>query len=154
MKILRITLVLALVVFGGSLGVAADTDSALNKEITDFVQAYTQAFQAKDLDAIMAMYSENAVLLGTGPGERYEGMEEIRGAYMEYLKAFDKEESTLTWYKAASHGDVVWASGMSQLVDYFKNIKTQFAMNWSLVLVKQDGAWKFAQRHISNISCE
>lgn len=154
MKMLRVAVAVALVFIWGGLSFAADTDAALEKEIKDFVQNYTEAFQAKDLDTIMAMYSENAVLLGTGPGERFLGKEEISGAYLEYFKAFDKEESTLTWYKAGSQGDVVWVSGMSHIDTYFKNQKTQFALNWSLVLVKQDGAWKFAQRHISNISCE
>ena len=154
MKILRIALAVALFVCIGNIGFAAETDSALEQEIKDFVQKYTEAFQAKDLDAIMAMYAEDAVLLGTGPGERFVGMEEIKGAYIEYFKAFDKEEATLTWYKAGSHGDVVWASGMSHVNTYMKNQKREFALNWSLVLVKLDGTWKFAQRHISNISCE
>jgi len=154
MKMLRVTLALALIVFWGSLSVAAEKDAAIEKEIKDFIQKYQQAFQAKDLDAIMTMYTEDAVLLGIGPGERYVGEEEIRGAYIEYFKAFDKEEWTLTWHKFDNLGDVVWASGMSNINTYFKNKKGEFALNWSLVLVKKDSAWKFVQRHISNISCE
>ena len=154
MKMLRAALAITLVLFFGNLPVAAEKDAVLEKEIKDFVQKYHQAFQAKDIDAIMAMYAKDAVLMGTGPGERFVGQEEIRGAYNEYFKAFDKEESTLTWYKADNRGDVVWAAGMSHINTYFKNKKSEFALNWTLVLVKQDGTWKFVQRHISNISCE
>ena len=102
----------------------------------------------------MAMYAEDAVLLGTGPGERYEGSEEIRNAYTEYFNTFDKEEGTLTWYKAGHQGDVVWAAGMSRIRSYLKNVEREFGLNWTLVLSKRDGTWKFVQRHISNISCE
>lgn len=154
MKMLRGTLAIMLVIFWGSLSIAAEKDAVLEKEIKDFVQKYQRAFQEKDIDAIMAMYATDAVLIGTGPGERFVGEEEIRGAYHEYFKAFDREEYTLTWHKAGTLGDVVWAAGMSHINSYFKNKKREFALNWTLVLVKQDGTWKFVQRHISNISCE
>jgi ketosteroid isomerase-like protein len=82
------------------------------------------------------------------------GKEEIRDAYQHYFDAFDKEEGTLTWHQAGHQGNVVWVAGMSTINSYFKNEKTEFAMNWTFVLEKKDGAWKIVQRHISNISPE
>lgn len=154
MNMFRVILALVLVLCWGGLAGAADKDTALENEINEFVQKYQQAFQEKNIDAIMAMYSEDAVLLGTGPGERYVGQEEIKDAYQHYFSAFDKEEGTLTWRRAGHQGDVVWVAGMSHMTTYFKNEKTEFALNWTLVLAKKDGAWKAVQRHISNISRE
>jgi len=82
------------------------------------------------------------------------GEEEIRNAYIEYFKTFDKEEHTITWHKAGNHGDVLWIAGMTHINGYLKNKKSEFGINWTLVLSKQDGAWKFVQRHMSNISCQ
>ena len=154
MKKVRVTLALMLIVFWGSLAVAAEKDAGPEKEIMEFVQKYQQAFQKKDVDGVMAMYAKDAVMMGTGPGERYVGPEEIRNAYVEYFKTSDKEEYTLTWHKADKHGDVLWVAGMTHVSAYLKNKKSEFGINWTLVLSKQDGAWKFVQHHISNISCE
>ncbi|MGB3648625.1 MAG: nuclear transport factor 2 family protein, partial [Desulfobulbales bacterium] len=72
----------------------------------------------------------------------------------EYFKSFDKEESVLTWHKSNRNGDVVWIASMVSINSYFKNNKKEFALNSTMVLAKQEGTWKFVQRHISNISCE
>ncbi|MDB4303747.1 nuclear transport factor 2 family protein [Desulfosarcina sp.] len=154
MKMVRVALALVLAVCWGSFTFAAEKDAAFEKEITEFVQKHRQAFKEKDIDGVIALYAEDAVLMGTGPGERFVGQEEIRNAHMEYFKAFDKEESTLTWHKTGKNGDVVWVSGMTHIRSFFKNNKRDFAINWTSVLSKQDGTWKFVQRHISNISCE
>lgn len=154
MKTLRVALTLVLIFCWATITFAAEQNAAFKKEIVECVQEYRQAFKAKDIDGIMAMYAEDAVLMGTGPGERFVGQDEIRNAHMEYFKTFDKEESTLTWYKMGKNGDVVWISGMTHISSFFKNNKHEFAINWTSILSKQDGAWKFVQRHISNISCE
>lgn len=154
MKMVRVTLALVLFVFWGGLAVAAEKDVGPEKEIMEFVQNYQQAFQKKDIDGVVAMYAKDAVLMGTGPGERYVGPEEIRNAYMEYFKTSDKEVYNNTWNKLGKHGDVLWVAGMTHVSAYLKNKKNEFAINWTVVLSKQDGAWKVVQHHISNISCE
>lgn len=154
MRMLRLFLALVFVVFWGSLAWAAEPDAGFEKEIKGFVLKYREAFKEKDIDAVMAMYADDAVLMGTGPGERFVGKEEIKNAYIEYFKTFDKEEYTMTWSKVGKQGDVVWATGMTQFTSYYKNKKNEFALNWTTVLVKQDGAWKIVHRHISNLSCE
>ena len=154
MKIVRIMVALVFVVCFAGISVAAQSDADVEKEIMEFVQKYRQAFEQKDLDGVMALYAEDAVLIGTGPGERFEGAEEIRMAHAEIFKTFDKEESILTWHKSGGSGDVVWIAGMTSINTYFKNNKKEFALNWTMVLAKQKGTWKFVQRHISNISCE
>jgi ketosteroid isomerase-like protein len=154
MKMIRIMMamvfVLSLANFASASGLDADTE----KEIMEFVLKYRQAFEQKDVDEVMAMYAADAVLMGTGPGERFVGAEEIRDAHLELFKSFDKEESTLTWHLAGTQGDVVWIAGMTHINGYMKNNKKEFALNWTMVLAKEEGTWKFVQRHISNISCE
>jgi uncharacterized protein (TIGR02246 family) len=154
MKIVRIMVALVFVVSFAGISMAAQSDADVEKEIMEFVQKYRQAFEQKDLDGVMAFYAEDAVLIGTGPGERFEGAEEIRMAHTEYFKSFDKEESVLTWHKSNRNGDVVWIASMVSINSYFKNNKKEFALNSTMVLAKQEGTWKFVQRHISNISCE
>lgn len=154
MKVIRIVMAMVIVVCFASTAFASEMDAKTEKEVVEFVKKYRQEFEQRNIDAVMAMYAEDAVLMGTGSGERWVGPEEIRNAYLEIFKTFDKEESTLTWHKEGEKGDVVWVAGMTHVNGYVKNEKREFALNWTMVLVKQDGTWKFVQRHISNISCE
>ena len=103
MKIVRIMVALVFVVSFAGISLAAETDVDTDKELMEFVQKYRQAFEQKDIDGVMAMYAKDAVLMGTGPGERFVGAEEIRNAHVELFKTFDKEESTLTWHKTGRH---------------------------------------------------
>ena len=154
MKVIRVMLALVFVVSLANFALASDTDADTDRELMEFVEKYRQVFEQKDIDGVMAMYAKDAVLMGTGPGERFVGAEEIRNAHVELFKTFDKEESTLTWHKTGRHGDVVWGAGMTHVNGYMKNNKKEFALNWTMVLSKEEGTWKFVQRHISNISCE
>jgi uncharacterized protein (TIGR02246 family) len=154
MKMIRIMMALVFVLSLANFASASGLDADTEKEIMEFVQKYRQAFEQKDVDEVMAMYAADAVLMGTGPGERFVGAEEIRAAHLELFKSFDKEESTLTWHQAGTQGDVVWIAGMTHINGYIKNNKKEFALNWTMVLIKEEGTWKFVQRHISNISCE
>ena len=154
MRMTRVFLALFLMILWGGPATAGELDEKTKAEIKEFILKHRKAFQEKDIDTVMSMYSEDAVMMGTGPGERFEGQEEIRNAYLEYFNSFDREDYTVTWYKAGMQGDVLWATGMTMIRSYYKNELNEFPLNWSSVIVKEDGTWKFVQRHISNISCE
>ncbi len=135
---------------------AQDTTEKLDAEMLEFIKNYRQAFQEKDIDAVMSLYApgQQAVLMGTGPGERYEGQEEIRAAHLEYFNSYDKEESKNTWHKIWVKGDIALVAVQTYITAYAKNVKEEFAINWSGAMEKQDGKWVFLSRHISNLSCE
>src|SRR5262245_18443464 len=61
-------------------------------EIAELLRKHDEALNQHDLDGLMALYSSNpkTVLIGTGPGEKFQGIAEIRNAYTEMFKDFDK----------------------------------------------------------------
>ena len=153
----KVRLFLSLVVvvaLAASPCLAAENDSGAMAEIEQMIKSHNQAYDNKDIDAIMEFFAPDAILMGTGPGERYEGTEEIREAHVHFFESYDKQTSELTWHKIWVNGDVAWCMAMKQYTLYNKNVKNEFALNWSVVLEKQNGKWVFVSLHFSNLVCE
>lgn len=142
------------VVLAASPGLASEANSDAMAEIDQMIKSHNQAYDNKDIDAVMAFYAPDAVLMGSGPGERYDGTEEIRDAHIHFFESYDKQTSELTWHKTRVNGDVAWSMSMKQYTLYNKNVKNEFALNWSVVLEKQNGKWVFVSLHFSNLVCE
>jgi uncharacterized protein (TIGR02246 family) len=129
-----------------------DATTGPQAEVQAAIAAYARAISEKDIDACLAAYAPgtNSLMLGTGPGERWVGPEEMRTAHEQFFKDFDTESSKPTWRMVQVSGDVAWVAGMSEVVDYDKNVKNEFFLNISAVLQKIDGKWKIVQFHFSN----
>ena len=56
------------------------------------MQKHDEAMNQHNLEGITALFAPDSktVILGTGPGERYQGREEIKTAYTEMFKDFDR----------------------------------------------------------------
>lgn len=145
---------IVVVVLAASPCVAAKADSGAKAEIGQIIKTHNQAFDNKDIDAVMGFYAPDAILMGTGPGERYDGTDEIREAHAHFFESYDKQRSELTWHKTWINGDVAWVMAMKQYTLYNKNVKNEFALNWSVVLEKRDGKWVFVSLHFSNLVCK
>ncbi|MEE4378745.1 MAG: nuclear transport factor 2 family protein [Candidatus Competibacteraceae bacterium] len=137
-------------------GLAQDADPKALAEIQTTFQQHDAAMNGHDLDGVMALYSTkpNTVMLGTGPGERWVGKEEIAAAYAEFFKDYDPNtfNSECTWRSGGINGNAAWLVAMCQVTDYLKNVKREYALNISAVLEKQDGKWQFSMLHFSNLT--
>lgn len=123
-------------------------------EVRAAMEAYGKAIASKDLDACMALFDPNpeTVMMGTGPGERWLGVDEIREAHANFFASFDSESSRTTWSQVQIQGNVAWGASMREVVNYHKNRKNEFFLNISAVLVKRDGKWRVSMFHFSNLT--
>lgn len=135
---------------------AQQQDAGVEAEIKQLLQQHEKAFREKDLEGVMELYAPgpDTVLLGTGPGERWMGKEEIAEAYAHFFEDFDRSAHTLTWWSVGSHGDVAWLTAMVRYTYYLKNFETEFGLNLSAVFKKIDGSWRFVAVHFSNLATE
>ncbi len=85
--------ILAAVVSGAAAQQAAP---AADTGVVALLRKHDEAMKQHDLDAMMALFApgEKTVMIGTGPGERWVGKDEIRTAYVEFFKDFDKGSLT------------------------------------------------------------
>ncbi len=125
-------------------------------EIIELLDKHDQAVNEKDMDALLALYApeDTTVLMGTGPGEKWVGKEEIRDAYKHFFQDFDKGSHTRDcfWKTGASKGDVAWLSAICRMSDSIKGKKREYGLNVSAVLERQNGAWLIRSMHFSNLT--
>jgi uncharacterized protein (TIGR02246 family) len=135
--------------------VAEEPLSGAEAEVVDAMQTYSKAVRGKDIDTVMAIFApaDDAVALGTGPGERWIGEEAIRMAHLQFFETFEKESGETTWRHIRVEGDMAWGSSMSHSVNYYANVKNEFSLNNSFVLKKYEGEWRIVLLHFSNLSC-
>ncbi|MGE0126596.1 MAG: nuclear transport factor 2 family protein [Blastocatellales bacterium] len=150
---LSLLAILTLASFAAS---AQTPDPNVVNEIVALLNKHDQALNQKDVDALMSLYTpgDTTVLMGTGPGEKWVGKEEIKDAYTHFFQDFDKGSLAhdCFWKTGASKGDVAWLSAICKMSDSMKGKKREFGLNISAVFEKQGGTWLIRSMHFSNLT--
>jgi uncharacterized protein (TIGR02246 family) len=124
-------------------------------DIAALLKKHDEALNQHNLSGLLTLYSPSpkTVILGTGPGEKYQGKAEIKTAYTEIFKDFDK--GTLThscyWRDGGGSGNLVWGAAMCKFADAKGEKKREYELNVSMVAEKQGGKWQFVLMHYSNV---
>ena len=116
--------------------------------------SYFKAFAAHDVNGILALFTPNAIILGTGPGEIWGGPEEIGEAHRNFFQAFDpgKQESEVLFRSGNVAGGMAWVTSVSKIRFTKKDGVTEFGLN-SLVVFERTGAqWLIRAMHFSNLT--
>jgi len=132
------------------------TQSADLSQIVALLQKHDDALNQHDLDGIMSVFAptQNIVVLGTGPGERWSGRDEIRGAYTEIIKDFDRGTATREcyWKTGEIIENTAWVASMCKFADSKDGKKREYELNVSGVLRRIGGKWYFQSLHFSNLT--
>jgi uncharacterized protein (TIGR02246 family) len=134
----------------------AETDP-VREEIRAVLHKHDQAMDRQDVEALLALYADDPTIamMGTGPGEFWKGREEIKSAYIEFLKDFKagslKHECPET--SGSHHGEVAWLVASCNMQDVAPDGQPrEYVLNVSAVLKKENEDWKFQTFHFSNLT--
>jgi uncharacterized protein (TIGR02246 family) len=126
------------------------------KEIISLLNKHDQALNQKDLNTVMSLYAtgDTTVLMGTGPGEKWVGKDEISDAYNHFFQDFDKGSLAhdCFWKTGGARGDMAWLTAICKMSDSLKNKKREYGLNISAVLERQGGAWLIRAMHFSHLT--
>ena len=123
--------------------------------IRSALQGYITAFQAEDIDGVMAHFADapNTVMMGTGPDEIWLGKEDIRTAHHAFFADFEKEDSERTLVSVGADGNTAWFAGYILVTQQRKNNTTDtFQVNLSMVFERLDDKWYITTMHFSNLT--
>jgi ketosteroid isomerase-like protein len=140
----------------GTTAATGKDDPKVVEDVKAVLAKHDKALNDKNLDALMATFSNDpkTVLLGTGEGERYVGQQTIREAYTEILKDYDPGTlvTNCDWRTGGvdSAGTTAWVAATCQAQDSLKNAKREYVLNVSGALEKQGDGWRFVMLHMSN----
>ena len=133
---------------------ASAPDPRAVEEIRAVLEKHDQSLGEKNLEGVLATFAPapNTVVLGTGPGERWVGAQEIRAAYTEMFKDYDPGTLKVNcdWKTGNSDGATAWLAATCLAKDSLKGQAREYPLNVSAAMVKLDGKWRFTMLHMSN----
>jgi hypothetical protein len=85
---------------GAAIGPAYAQGSRTRADVAELLRKHDEALNQHNLEGLLSLYapSPKTVMLGTGPGEKFQGKAEIKTAYTEIFKDFDKGTMTHSCY--------------------------------------------------------
>ncbi len=131
-------------------------DPQIEKEVKEFLENYSKAYEKKDLPAIMAMIAPdaNVVFVDPGPKGRYEGPDQIKKSYENDFMQFKSLVTKYTWVLVAGKGDLAWFAADSISAVDMGEEKLNVPARWTGLLEKRQGKWLLIQSHFSVVEPE
>jgi uncharacterized protein (TIGR02246 family) len=126
------------------------------KPIRALLEAYDTAFTNHDLDGVMATLSENAAIMGCGPGEIWSGADEIKAAHQHLFEGFDARKQSFDYEFDIGQvtSDTGWMLTSGNVTGTKEGKEFTFPVNISLAATKQGGKWLIAAMHYSTLTGE
>lgn len=154
----RYALLLAVVSLGVPVCPAQAQEDKTDPGVAELLKKHDEAMNKHDLEGIVALFAPGpkTVILGTGPGERYQGLEEIKTAYTHFFEAFDKgtQKRECYWKDGGGSNSAKWGAVMCKFTDSKEGKKREYELNVSGVLEKEGDHWQFVMMHFSNLTAE
>jgi ketosteroid isomerase-like protein len=95
----REAIVAAMAGVAATVSIAGTADAETSKEanpeldkVRALLKAHDEAFTSHDMKGVLAIFTEKAAVMGSGPGEIWSGPDEIKVAYEHFFEGFDKGE--------------------------------------------------------------
>lgn len=134
---------------------AAKEGTKLVCQVTALLERHDAALAAHDIKGIMQTYGAGPeiLLMGTGPGEIYRGVEGVEGAYSQFFTRFDMGSMGFSydWVSAGSRGDVAWFAAEGRIKARMMDETKEIGFNLSGTLQKKKGKWRFVAMHFSRL---
>jgi uncharacterized protein (TIGR02246 family) len=134
----------------------AEDELPMDPAIQSLLAEHDKALKDQDLAAVVATFvpGSDTVLLGTGPGERWLGQQEIKAAYEHFFADYDRGTLSIDCGSRASgrRGNLAWLAASCRFTDALGNRKRAYEVNITAVAEKQDSAWRFRAFHFSNLT--
>ena len=148
--IMAITILLVgVIVFPGTL--SAPRNARIKKEIKTRITAYNVAYQKKDVDGIMALYSDDPdiIMLCAGKGLHFIGRTAIQEAYQREFSAFSEIISVKHTILSLStvSGDLAILAAERNLTGFKDGQAVTITGGFTAVLKNLHGSWYFIQTH-------
>jgi uncharacterized protein (TIGR02246 family) len=132
---------------------AAEANPEVAK-IRALLKAHDEAMTNHDLSGVMKCLTENAAIMGTGPGEFWVGPEEIKIAYEHFFETFDKGAQDFEYqFRVGGAGtDMGWLMASGNVTGKKDGKEFAFPLNISLTVAKKSDEWRIAAMHFSTLT--
>ncbi|MFZ0835954.1 MAG: SgcJ/EcaC family oxidoreductase [Xanthobacteraceae bacterium] len=117
-------------------------------EVSAVVDRWSTAFNANDVDALINLYTPDAILVGSTGLARHEGRDAVRGYFARLAHSGDKV--VIEDRKIVSLGDnIAYATGFYEFSAMREGELKKSKAGFSMIFVKQGNDWLIAHHHSS-----
>lgn len=115
------------------------------------LEDYADAYCAKDLDRLMAVFldSEEISMIGTGRDELCSGTNEVAGVFARNFREATADRFEWGWKHVAIFGDAATVAITLTIHLTVEGEKLTVPVRWTVALVRTDAGWKWVHRHAS-----
>jgi uncharacterized protein (TIGR02246 family) len=123
-------------------------------KIRALLKAHDEAMTNHDLSGVMKCLTDDAAIMGTGPGEFWVGPEEIKIAYEHFFETFDKGAQVFEYqFRIGGVGtDMGWLMASGNVTAKKDGKEFTFPLNISLTVAKKSEEWRIAAMHFSTLT--
>jgi ketosteroid isomerase-like protein len=131
-------------------------DSQTQDEVLAALQGMTDAYQKRDIGAVMAAFGSDpdVMLFGTGADEVRRGKDAIRTQVQRDWGQSDEISLALRWGNISAAGDVAWAWAEGSFDFRAGDVEGSLPARLSAVLERRDGQWLIVHSHFSTPAAE
>lgn len=125
------------------------TTESVALEIAGLLDALASAYSAKLSDQAVELFTEDAVVVGTGADELRFGLEEVRAQIERDISQADALRASYGGLRVGSMGDVAWfyASLVAEVT--IGEDEITMSMRFTATAVRSDQGWRVCQAHFS-----
>jgi len=119
------------------------------RAIEQLVEAYCEAVTRRDADAVVGMFDEDVLGIGTGEDEWYEGREAIRRGLERDFAQSEGLTVSVESSRARADGAVGWIGARVHVAADVDGQAVEIQARLTATLRHDGGRWLFVQSHLS-----
>ena len=125
------------------------TEKTIEQEVVEVLEAYADAVLRRDWAATLAMFTDDAVVIGTGVDEWYRGRADLVRGLDRDLEQATVLRLTYGTPEVGQQGDAAWVAFPTTVTAQVGDSEITIVGRATAVLVRRGGRWLIAQNHLS-----
>ncbi len=127
-----------------------ETEAAVLATLARLAEAYAR----KDVEALVGLYSPDAVGFGTGPDEKRVGHDELRVQYERDLAQAEVIDFKYTWTHVSARDSIAWAAAEAEVRWRAAGRESSLPARATFVLERRRGEWLWVLAHFSFVASD
>ena len=123
----------------------------MEAEILDTLERYAEAYCAKDVEGLMALFDDgdDVTVIGTGADELCVGPAAIRALFTRNFAEAAAEKFDWHWTKTTIRGDAAVVAATFTIHIDREGEKIVVPLRWTIALRNSNSRWRWLHRHAS-----
>ena len=146
-----VVFVVAVAMLKSASGQTATGENTVEREIRGWIDSWTKAFSAKDVDRVMELYTDDVVAYDIVPPLQYIGKPAYRADYQQFFAQYeDNLRVELRDLHVGASGELGYATGLEMISGTLKHgQKSNMWVRFTSLFRKLNGKWLDFHDHVS-----